>query len=175
MGPTIEVSRKPGTAIRHRSEAGFTLIELGIVIAVIGVLAAVVVAGMGFLDAARVSKTIEAMGTVRKGLSMLSAANAGEDIPGDQNANLQFKGYIPSLNADGHWVIQNGHLITATSVGAQGMMITVVVPKQTMLDDIIASVKKDPVFMQGAAIIGTPCMDANYGMDPPMARLCFAF
>ena len=45
---------------------GFSLVEMGIVIAVISVLVAVVIGGMGFIGAAKRSKTIDLVLTLRK-------------------------------------------------------------------------------------------------------------
>lgn len=45
---------------------GFSLVELGIVIAVIAVLAAVVIGGMGFANAAKKSRAVDQVLTIRK-------------------------------------------------------------------------------------------------------------
>jgi prepilin-type N-terminal cleavage/methylation domain-containing protein len=59
------------------SERGFTLIELGIVIAVIAVLATVVLFGRGFIQAARASKTSEGLDVVRKGANTIAGIQGG--------------------------------------------------------------------------------------------------
>lgn len=50
----------------RRGGRGFSLVEMGIVIAVIAVLVGVVIGGMGFISAARKSKALEQVLTIRK-------------------------------------------------------------------------------------------------------------
>jgi prepilin-type N-terminal cleavage/methylation domain-containing protein len=79
------------TMFRNRkSERGFSLIELGIVIAVIAILATVVLMGRGFLESSRVSKVVEAIDTMGKGIAVFAGAN-GATLPA---GNLQ-----PQLSA----------------------------------------------------------------------------
>ena len=67
----------PFVARRSRHAHGFSLIELGIVIAVIAVLASVVIFGRGFIVAGRVSKIVEACGTIRKAASTFAGLTGG--------------------------------------------------------------------------------------------------
>lgn len=67
----------PFVARRSRHAYGFSLIELGIVIAVIAVLASVVIFGRGFIVAGRVSKIVEACGTIRKAASTFAGLTGG--------------------------------------------------------------------------------------------------
>ena len=62
---------------RRRQQRGFSLIELGIVIAVIAVLASVVIFGRGFIAAARITKAVEAMNTIRKSASSYAGLQGG--------------------------------------------------------------------------------------------------
>jgi prepilin-type N-terminal cleavage/methylation domain-containing protein len=84
---------------RRPSRRGFSLIELGIVIAVIAVLAAVVIFGRGFIIAARVTKAIDASNTVRKAASTFAGLNGGS-LAQVGNANqlnaLQRRGLLPT-------------------------------------------------------------------------------
>jgi len=51
--------------LRQRSRAGFSLVELGIVIAVIAVLASVVMVGKGYLDAAKEKAAVDLVQAIR--------------------------------------------------------------------------------------------------------------
>ena len=71
---------------RHR-EHGFTIIELGIVIAVVAILATVVLAGRGFVLAARTSKAVESVGVVLRA-ARVYAGNTGGAFPGTASTAL---------------------------------------------------------------------------------------
>src|SRR5688572_12088138 len=60
-----------------RKQRGFTLIELGIVIGVIAVLAMVVLVGRGFMESERVSKVVEAVNAVQKSVKVYVGHSAG--------------------------------------------------------------------------------------------------
>ncbi|MEO1174545.1 MAG: prepilin-type N-terminal cleavage/methylation domain-containing protein, partial [Myxococcota bacterium] len=62
---------------RSRSERGFTLIELGIVIGVIAVLATIVIVGRGFLVQSRVSKVIETVDNIQKAAKVFAGTSGG--------------------------------------------------------------------------------------------------
>jgi prepilin-type N-terminal cleavage/methylation domain-containing protein len=75
-------------------ERGFSLIELGIVVAVIAILATVVLVGRGFLQSSRVSKMVEVVDTIAKGMATYAGTNGGK-IPNPAPAG----GYYQALVA----------------------------------------------------------------------------
>ncbi len=66
-------------------QRGFTLIELGIVIAVIAVLAATVLMGRGFVQSARVTKAVEAVDTAAKATRVLAGKFGGSFVTADSD------------------------------------------------------------------------------------------
>ncbi|MEO0812378.1 MAG: type II secretion system protein [Myxococcota bacterium] len=62
---------------RSHSDTGFTLIELGIVIGVIAIMATVVFTARGFIDASRVGTTIQTVEAVRKASQGFSKRQCG--------------------------------------------------------------------------------------------------
>lgn len=62
---------------RVKKSRGFTLIELGIVIAVIAVLAIVVLAGTGFMQSSRLGKANDFVGKLQDAIATLSGRRGG--------------------------------------------------------------------------------------------------
>ena len=63
---------------RVKRSRGFTLIELGIVIAVIAVLAVVVLAGTGFMESSRLGKANDFVGKLQDGISTTAGRRGGQ-------------------------------------------------------------------------------------------------
>lgn len=72
---------------KHRGEEGFTLIEMMIVIAIIGILATIVIRSFAFLSTARDSKRISDIRTVQNYLELYYNAN-GSYPPGSSYTDL---------------------------------------------------------------------------------------
>jgi prepilin-type N-terminal cleavage/methylation domain-containing protein len=151
-----------------RGVRGFSLIELGIVIAVIAVLAAVVIFGRGFIVASRVSKLVEAANTVRKGASTYAGLMGGSLSPAVTPAvgisALSTRQLLPPLN-NNLWVVSGptpatteSFVITGVGLGQipgpgggppqNAVSVQFRVPKPENAQDVIASVLNDPNFVR---------------------------
>ena len=161
-----------------RHAQGFSLIELGIVIAVIAVLASVVIFGRGFIVAGRVSKTVEAVNTVRKGASTYAGLTGGtivtaipanlgltrlrerQLVPPDQTQNNSRPWCVASCEANGGTGADSfyidqiglGQLRGQNNQGNQnGVAIRIVTPGVAQAQDLYNSVLQDPNFGNGAS------------------------
>ena len=156
-----------------RGVRGFSLIELGIVIAVIAVLAAVVIFGRGFIVASRVSKLVEAANTVRKGASTYAGLMGGSLNPAEtpqsgivKLANRQL--LPPLIPATNTWVVSgptnppNAESFQIIGVGLgqvpgpgggapqNAVSVKFSCPKVENAQDVVASVINDPNLVKGA-------------------------
>jgi prepilin-type N-terminal cleavage/methylation domain-containing protein len=91
--------------LRRRAQAGFSLIELGIVIAVIAVLAGVVIFGKGYLDAAKKKAAVDLVLAIRSAGQQYAMRNyngiafgkSEADAPGNISlGRLQFDSFLPN-------------------------------------------------------------------------------
>lgn len=84
---------------------GFTLLELGIVVAVAVVLASVVIVGKGFIRGGRTAKAMDAVDIIRKGAATLAVKTGGRFAAISSNSELpQLSGrFIPDLGGNPFW------------------------------------------------------------------------
>lgn len=157
----------------RRHPKGFSLIELGIVIAVIAVLAAVVIFGRGFIAAGRVSKTVEGFNTIRKAGTTLAGLRGGsfKDPLQDSVINSMGKRGLLALESEtaSQWtmagsgatafIATNINFATLANVGGNtgvnAVAIALKAPDQVAAEDVWYSVEKDQNLIRTPAVIGS--------------------
>ncbi len=180
--------------MRRRSRSsrrGFSLIELGIVIAVIAVLAAVVIFGRGFILAARVTKAVDASNTLRKAASTFAGLNGGSlqnFSTTSQLSALSQRALIPPLPAgQTTWTVSgalgSNDAISVTDVrfgqtaGATGqgnaIAIRVTAPTAAMAQDVLSAVRDDRNLVTTAPTIGLACQNPAVPVTAPNVVICF--
>jgi prepilin-type N-terminal cleavage/methylation domain-containing protein len=194
------VAQNPGRSsrgLRRRSRRGFSLVELGIVIAVIAVLAAVVIFGRGFIQSARVTKAVDACNTSRKGAATFAGVQGGLfRTTGNQMPQLTDRGLIPALSGVGNaavWLVSgnsatdlaNSIIVQQIGVGqinrnglANAVRVQISVPNGTMATDLVSAVRDDPNYFNGTAggTTGPACTEAAFTSATPgpvTVNLCF--
>lgn len=172
------------TNFRRRSSRGFSLIELGIVIAVIAVLAAVVVFGRGFILAARVTKAVDASNTIRKAASAFAGVNGGA-VP-NSNTNelpaLANRSLVPIQPNSTAWPVTTGVNLTDVRFGqltgannvlpGNGVAMTFQMDAATMVEDLLNAVRTDRNFVNATPMLGNlACQNAATATS---ITLCFS-
>jgi prepilin-type N-terminal cleavage/methylation domain-containing protein len=177
--------------LRRRSRRGFSLIELGIVIAVIAVLAAVVVFGRGFILAARVTKAVDASNTIRKAASTFAGVNGGAltNSTASQLVALSQRGLIAPLpTGTTTWTVSGSAgstdavtvtdirlgQITGTSGAGNAVLIRITTPTPSMAQDILTAVKDDKNIVPGGVTLGGgTCQNPTAAVAAAVVSICF--
>jgi prepilin-type N-terminal cleavage/methylation domain-containing protein len=141
----------------RRAQRGFSLIELGIVVAVIAVLAAVVLVGRGFLNSARVSKVTEGIGVTKKAAATVAGLQGGRfpvTSTGNELGGLSQRQLVPALT-NSVWQLQGAEFaITDVRFQSAGdrncVAVTYTVPAG-FLADSFKQLQTDPNFMASCA------------------------
>jgi len=191
----VPVTRK--TAHRRQRPRGFSLIELGIVIAVIAVLASVVIFGRGFIAAGRITKAVEGMNTIRKSASTFAGLQGGALVASTGNVELtrlSLRQLLPPLVVPGQWTVSGdsaagtvdsvritdlrfGQIVpVGTTTPVNAVMIRVEAPG-VMVQDVWTSVAQDTnLILTGPTIGGgAACMTPATGPTNPnqFVTICF--
>ena len=148
--------------MRRRRQRGFTLIELGIVIGVIAVLATVVLVGRGFLESARVSKVVETINTVAKAAKVYAGHSAGQ-FPGTADnallGTLNRRNLISVIENDATTVAGFTFVRAAHAANGQAFAITITCPTTETCQDIWSAKLADQTRTTGN-INGNACAAA---------------
>ena len=171
--------------VRARRARGFSLIELGIVIAVIAVLAAVVIFGRGFIAAGRITKAVEAMNTIRKSASTYAGLQGGalKASTASELPTLTARSLLPVLGQNGAWTVSgtpgtpDSISITNLRFGQNGVnnavAITVTTPNPAMAQDVInATANDNNLILNGVVVGASPACATNPGNSNTIT-LCF--
>ena len=172
--------------LRKKSEAGFTLIELGIVIAVIAILATVVLVGKGFIDSSKVSKAVDAVDVLRKAASTISGVSGGHFAAtsgGDEMPGLINRGYAQD-NGSGDWdAVGTDYTVTqvewtsdTAGAPANRVGLQVTCPAGFCQDLVNAFVNDPNYIIDGSTAGGTPltCSTAG-GIDGTTTSVVLCF
>jgi prepilin-type N-terminal cleavage/methylation domain-containing protein len=156
-----------------RKANGFTLIELGIAVGVIAILATVVLIGRGFVAKSKVGKGVECLSAARLGAANYIGAVGGNiSSATDITTSLRDRSLIPTRCGPG---------VSIAQVFAVNDQVALVVnckdeannPDDNVCADIFAGAAKDPNFItsEPQIIPNTRCATADGGSDGAVA--CF--
>jgi prepilin-type N-terminal cleavage/methylation domain-containing protein len=144
---------------RVKRSRGFTLIELGIVIAVIAVLAVVVLAGTGFMESSRLGKSNDFVGKLQDGIATLAGRRGGQLTGmGGCPAELLSRTLVPpNFNVAGA-VVPNWTFNCAFGPGVTAYTITVNAENAVAGADMVAMNATHPAcVVAGGAVVTFTC------------------
>lgn len=140
-----------------RREDGFSLIELGIVVAVIAVLATVVIMGRGYTAAARVTKANELVNVTQRAITIY--ANAGNDgsAVGVTLATLRERQLLGTDTCAGE---AGGHQICVDGVWGTISTYTVLIKcspeAHNACQDVCLAAQSDPSYLSPSSCMPEP-------------------
>lgn len=168
--------------ISRASERGFSLIELGIVIAVIAVLASVVIVGRGFINSSRTGKAAEALATIRKAGAVYTANMTSPSTVNEVDP-LQRRDLLPKGQNDnaGEWTMAGSGTtafkVTNIRFGMVGTgnaaAINIATPELTQAEDLFKLVVGDPNFLNGGVVAGVNCPTRSATPTSQNMTVCF--
>lgn len=157
----------------RRVQRGFSLIELGIVIAVIAVLAAVVIFGRGYIQAGRVTKAVDGMETIRKSASVFAGLQGGTLANNNNNQipTLMARQLLPGNIVANQWFVSGSAQAPADAIiindirfgqapgGGNAVAIQVVTAQPAVAQDVWTAVASDNnlITTAGAVLGGLNC------------------
>lgn len=138
--------------VRRKREQGFTLIELGIVVAVIAVLATVILFGRGFLESTRISKAVETVTMLQKAANTFAQTGTPPGtVPATLTlANLQARQLVPpNINN-----AVSGYSFAIARVNQTQYRVTVTCPTNVAATDLGAAKASDPNLVGAPGVAG---------------------